>query len=109
MKNKKRLCTMLLSASACLAIAFAALAEGALSTIYSASTRLLFDTSNVTLTAHAEFTYDEQHFKTFDGKYVQDDFNSLMQVTMTTPPETAIAIRAATQSSPTAKRCMNST
>lgn len=66
-------------------LAFSALAEGALATLYNAGTALLFDTSNVTLTAHAEFTYDAQHFKTFDGKYVQDGENSLMQVTMTTP------------------------
>lgn len=66
-------------------LAFSALAEGALATLYNAGTALLFNTSNVTLTAHAEFTYDAQHFKTFDGKYVQDGENSLMQVTMTTP------------------------
>lgn len=85
MKKSYRLPLILFSICLVMILAFSALAEGALATLYNASTALLFDTSNVTLTAHAEFTYDAQHFKTFDGKYVQDDVNSLLQVTMTTP------------------------
>ncbi len=85
MKKSKRLSLILFSMFLVILLAFSALAEGALSTLYNAGTKLLFDTPNVTLTAHAEFTYDAQHFKTFDGKYIQDGVNSLMNVTMTTP------------------------
>lgn len=87
MKNKKRLLTLLIALILCTVIAFAALAEGMLLTIWNAGSKLIFDTDNVSLTGHAAFTYDGELFKTFDGRYLQDGMKSYMQVTLDTPME----------------------
>lgn len=87
MKNKKRLVSFILAGILCVTIAFAALAEGTLLTIWNAGSKLLFDTSNVSLTGHAAFTYDGEVFKVFDGRYLQDGMKSYMQVMLDTPME----------------------
>lgn len=84
MKRNRRM-LLILSLALCMALAVTALAEGALSTLYQAGCALLFDTSNATLTAHATFSYDGELFKTLDGAYIQDDVNSDMRITLTTP------------------------
>ncbi len=81
----KRPWLILVSALLILPLAFSALAEGKLSTLYHAGAALLLETDNVTLTGHAVFTYDGQQFKTFDGKYIQHGVNSVMDVSLITP------------------------
>lgn len=81
----KRKCLILLSLCLIAALAFSAIAEGALATLYNAGTALLLGTDNVSLTGHAVFTYDGQRFKVFDGSYTQDGENSRMDVCLTTP------------------------
>ncbi|MBR5231690.1 MAG: hypothetical protein IKW00_05520 [Clostridia bacterium] len=66
-------------------MACSALAEGALTELYGMGYDLLLNTDNVTITASAAFTYDGQPFKTFQGSYVQDGYNSKMDVALTTP------------------------
>ena len=87
MKSKKRMFLTLLSFTLIGALACAAFAEGKLLTIWNAGSELLFDTSNVSLMGHATFTYDGEVFKTFDGRYRQDDASSYMQVMLDTPME----------------------
>ena len=66
-------------------IACAALAEGQLLTLWKAGTALLFETDNVTLTGRAEFSYEGQLFKTFNGSYIQDGSSSYMRTRFDTP------------------------
>ncbi len=87
MKNKKRMCLILISCALVFTLAFAALAEGKLLAIWNAGSKLLFETDNVSLTGHATFTYDGEVFKVFDGRYRQDDASSYMQVMLDTPDE----------------------
>lgn len=87
MKNRKRLISLLITLTLCVTIAFAALAEGKLLTIWNAGSKLLFETDNVSLTGHATFTFDGELFKTFDGRYRQDGTKSYMQVMLDTPME----------------------
>lgn len=87
MKRTRRTLLLILSLALCLVLAVSALAEGALSALYQAGCTLLFDTDNATLTAHATFSYDGELFKTLDGTYIQDDVNSNMRITLTTPKE----------------------
>lgn len=85
MNRTKHKLLILISALLILALSFTALADGALSTLYNAGSKLMLNTSNVTLSGHAVFTYDEQRFKVFDGVYVQDGENSQMNVWLSTP------------------------
>lgn len=87
MKSKKRSLSILLACALCITLACAALAEGKLLTVWNAGTKLLFDTDNVTLIGHATFEYDGELFKVFDGRYVQQDVNSYMQVMLDTPQD----------------------
>ena len=84
-KSKYRIAAIILSVALIVAIAVTALAEGALSTLYGTATKLLFDTDNVTLKAHADFSYNGYHFKTMDADYIQDGTNSLMKLDLQTP------------------------
>ncbi|MDD7123197.1 MAG: hypothetical protein PUH81_11010 [Clostridiales bacterium] len=85
MKKSKRIALLAVSLALCLCLAASALAEGMLSTLFNAGCKLLFDTDNATLNAHATFSYDGELFKTFDGKYMQDGVNSYMNVSLQTP------------------------
>lgn len=85
MKNKKRMLSLLLAGMLCAAIACAAFAEGKLLTIWNAGSKLLFETGNVTLTGRADFSYDGNLFKSFNGTYVQDGADSYMQAMFDTP------------------------
>lgn len=85
MKKLRRTLALVLSLVLCLMIALTAMAEGKLRPLYQAGTQLLFDTDNVTVTAHAEFDYNGMHFKTLDAVYAQDGFNSLMDIKLRTP------------------------
>ena len=85
MKKNRRIPMILLALCLCAAIAVAALAEGAVGTLYRSATGLLFDTDNATITAHAEFSYNGLPFKTLDGRYLQDGVNSLMKIDLKTP------------------------
>ena len=62
-----------------------ALAETPVRMMYDAIFNLLFDTNNVTLAGHAEFSLDGDHFKTADLRYVQDSTNSLLEWKLLTP------------------------
>ena len=84
-KSKCRIAAMILSIALIVTIAVTALAEGALSTLYGTATKLLFDTDNVTLKIHADFSYNGEHFKTMDADYIQDGTNSLMKLDLQTP------------------------
>ena len=85
MKKSKRIALLAVSLALCLCLAASALAEGMLSTLFNAGCKLLFNTDNATLNAHATFSYDGELFKTFDGKYIQDGVNSYMNVSLQTP------------------------
>lgn len=85
MKKSRRLIASALALALCLAFAVTVLAEGKLRALYQAGTNLLFDTDNVTLSAHAEFSYNDMLFKTMDAAYTQDGFNSLMDIKLKTP------------------------
>jgi len=61
------------------------LAENADTLVLEKLEKLMFDESNVTLTASAEFTVDGELFKVFRGEYRQDGVNSYMDVSLDTP------------------------
>lgn len=84
MKKNRRIVSLIALCLTAL-IAVAALAEGPLTTLYSAATTLLFDTPNATLTIAADFAYNGVHFKHLDGRYVQDGSDSLMELSLKTP------------------------
>ncbi|MBR6027868.1 MAG: hypothetical protein IKP40_02170 [Clostridia bacterium] len=79
----------LVCAAAALLLALACLTAGAeeawLTPIADAGEALLFDTHNVTLNGRLTFTLDGERFKTADCIYIQDGFNSLWDVRLTTP------------------------
>lgn len=87
MKKSKRIALLAVSLALCLCLTISALAEGMLSTLFNAGCKLLFDTDNATLNAHATFAYDGELFKTFDGSYIQDGIDSYMNVLLKTPME----------------------
>ena len=87
MKKSHRVLLTVLAVGLVLAIAVSALAEGVLGTLYSAATRLLFNTENATLKAHADFRFNGEWFKTLDADYVQDGIDSLMDIKLKTPNE----------------------
>ena len=84
MRGKRKILT---AAALCLALVFTltALAEGKLLTLWNAGTQLLLETSNVTLTGDATFTYDGQEFKHFTGTYRQDGSDTYMKAMFDTP------------------------
>ena len=59
--------------------------EGNLLRIFDAGKTLLFDTENVTVSGHAEFTLDGERFKTADILYKQDSTYSHWQLDLLTP------------------------
>ena len=68
-----------------LCLALTALADSPLYLFYDAVIELLFDTQNVTVTGHAEFSLDGERFKTADLGYVQDYTNSMLDLKLLTP------------------------
>ena len=88
MKNltgMKKLAVMALSLLAALALCATALANTAALELYDSATELLFNTDNVTLKAHAEFSLDGTWFKTVDGEWQQDGARSFRQLLLTSP------------------------
>jgi len=82
---RKRKCLAVVALGLALVFAMTALAEGRLLTMWNAGAQLLFETSNVTLTGEATFTYDGQEFKQFTGVYRQDGNDTFMQAMFDTP------------------------
>ena len=66
-------------------LAAGALAETPVRAMYDSVFYLLFDTGNVTLTGHAEFSLDGERFKTADARYIQDGTYSLWEWKLRTP------------------------
>ncbi len=79
--------TIILSVLAALVICAAALANGnnTAAELYDKTAELLFDTANVTLKAHAEFSLDGTWFKTMDGEWKQDLNRSCRQLSLRSP------------------------
>ncbi len=65
--------------------AYASAVDARLPGLLSAARTLLFDTSNVTISGHADFLYNGERFKTADILYKQDGFNSHWQLDLLTP------------------------
>ena len=59
--------------------------DGQLQRLFESGKTLFFDTSNVTVAGHAEFTLDGERFKTADILYKQDDTFSHWQLDLLTP------------------------
>lgn len=70
---------------AALGIYMIAFAEGDALSLYAKTKTLLFDTTNVSLSAEATFKYDGELFKTLHGEYKQDDINSYLRIMLDTP------------------------
>lgn len=87
MKKTHRILLIAAALALSVTLSVSALSQGVLSSVFDAGCALLFDTDNVSLKAHATFAYNGEEFKTFDGKYVQDGVNSLMDIMLTTPEE----------------------
>lgn len=65
-----------------LAVAFlfgTASAEGSLTDLYQAFEKMLFETDNVTLSGKAEFTYDDDCFKTISVRYLWENLEDRYQ------------------------------
>ena len=62
-----------------------AYAEGMTAELLQAAEQLFYQTTNVTVTAEAEFRYDGEWFKTLHGSYKQDGFNSYLSWMLDTP------------------------
>ena len=87
MTQKHRIFVFLTAILLIVSVLTAALAEGPLSVLYRAGSRLLFGTDNATLKASATFTYNGMPFKTLDADYLQDGVNSQMALRLLTPRE----------------------
>ena len=85
MNKRRRYLVALPGLCLCLALTLSALAEGMLGTLYQAGTRLLFDTENAAISAHAQFSFNGLPFKTADVVYLQDGVDSQMDVKLQTP------------------------
>ena len=94
MKKKRRVLLALAAMLLCLALALSALAEGPLNALYQAGTNLLFDTDNVSVTAHANFSYNGLQFKIADVTCRQDGVNSYLDVKLQTPRAYATAFES---------------
>ena len=75
------LLVLTLAAACCLS----ASSEGNILRVINAGRELLFETENVTVSGHAEFTLDGELFKTADILYQQDSTYSLWQLGLITP------------------------
>lgn len=87
MTRKSRVLCLMTACVLCIVLALSALAEGKLFKMWNAGCALLMNTENVTLSGHAVFTLDGEVFKTFNGSYRQEEYNSHMQVMLDTPQE----------------------
>ena len=63
----------------------AALGEGAFGQLFDAAVQLAFETSNVSLSAEATFTYDGEVFKVMHAAYQQDGVRSFLSYMLDTP------------------------
>ncbi len=84
-KIMKRIAILLAALVLALILTVNALAESAVTRVYDAAWQLLFNSSNVTMEGHAEFSLDGAWFKTADGTYVQDGERSLWKLALNTP------------------------
>lgn len=75
----------LVTALAVMLFASGALAETPARLMVDSLLSLLFETGNVTLTGHAEFSLDGERFKTADVRCVQDGADSLLEWKLLTP------------------------
>ena len=80
----KKLLSAVLALSLLL-ISLSATAEGQLFSMVDSARILLYDTENVTLSGHAEFSLDGERFKTADILYMQDGTSSHWQLDLLTP------------------------
>ena len=69
----------------CLCLSAVAFADGAMGDLYDKAVHLAFDTTNVTLTAEAEFKFDGEWFKTMHASYKQDGFRSYLSYMLDSP------------------------
>lgn len=69
----------------CLCLSAVALADGAMGDLYDKAVHLAFDTTNVTLTAEAEFKFDGEWFKTMHASYKQDGYRSYLSYMLDSP------------------------
>lgn len=76
-----------------LALAVSAGAESPLTAFCDSEEKLLFDTTNVTLTGKAEFSLDGEWFKTAEIRYMQDGENSFWKLDLTGPRSDGELIR----------------
>ncbi len=81
----KKILTMVAAVLLICCLTTAALAETPLRLIYDAGYKLLFETQNVTLKGHAEFSLDGRLFKTADATCIQDGDRSSLEWNLLTP------------------------
>lgn len=81
----KKTWMVLTAALMTLIICAVALANQAAMELYDKTTDLLFNTSNVTLKAHAELSLNGDWFKTVDGEWQVDGSRSFRQLLLTSP------------------------
>ena len=81
----KRSFLIILSIILVTALTAGALAEKPLTALCDSADELLFATSNVTITGEADFTLDEEWFKTAGIKYIQDGDRSYWDLKLTSP------------------------
>ena len=81
----KKLVVVILAAVLALSICAAAFANDTAAELYDKTVDLLFNTSNVTLKADAEFSLDGEWFKTVNGVWKQDGKRSYRQLDLTSP------------------------
>ena len=81
----KKLFTMFLTLILLLAFACSALADGVIAPLVESAQILLFDTENVTLAGHADFSLNGERFKTAEILYKQAAEDSFWQLDLKTP------------------------
>lgn len=81
----KKLIAAYLSIITVLMMTVTALADDETRLFYDSVMNLLFETGNVTLTGHAEFSLDGERFKTADLSYIQDGTDSFYRLKLLTP------------------------
>ena len=81
----RRIAAMLVFLMMILSLAATAFAEDSLTLFFDAATELMFETNNVTLDGHAEFSLDGERFKTADLHYIQNYTNSMYKLDLQTP------------------------
>ena len=81
----KKFSIIFISILSALTVGAMALANTAAVELYDRTAELLFNTDNVTVKAHAEFSLDGSRFKTADGEWKQDGDRSYRQLLLSSP------------------------